>query len=315
MNVRALTYFAAVVEEGSVSRAALRLRIAQPALSLHILNLERDLDTELLHRTARGVTATESGARLYQHARDILARLAQAREDVRGHAASAVGEVVLAMTQSVAKTLALPVFQQATSAFPGIALRLSESNTGHVPTLLRQRQIDLGITFKAQNDPAIHETPLVEEDLYLVSPAARPSGAPGNTVAFSEAARLPLVLPGRPHSLRELINDYARKNRLALDTVGEVDAVPQLKDFVAAGIGHTILTLASVQAELADGRLSARRIVDPVISRRVILCRSAEVPPTRAALAVAAVIVETTRRLIDEARWPGRFVGSHNKAL
>ena len=315
MNVRALTYFAAVVEEGSVSRAALRLRIAQPALSLHILNLERDLDTELLHRTARGVTATESGARLYQHARDILARLAQAREDVRGHAASAVGEVVLAMTQSVAKTLALPVFQQAMSAFPGVALRLSESNTGHIPTLLRQRQIDLGITFKAQNDPAIQETPLVEEDLYLVSPAALPRGEPGDTVAFRQAARLPLVLPGRPHSLRELINDYARKNRLALDTVGEVDAVPQLKDFVAAGIGHTILTLASVQAELADGRLSARRIVDPVISRRVILCRSAEVPPTRAALAVAAVIVETTRRLIDEARWPGRFVGSHNKAL
>ena len=315
MNVRALTYFAAVVEEGSVSRAALRLRIAQPALSLHILNLERDLDTELLHRTARGVTATESGARLYAHARDIMAKIASAREDVRGHAASAVGEVVLAMTQSVAKTLALPLFQRVLRDFPGIALRLSESNTGHVPTLLRQRQIDLGITFKAQNDPAVHETPLVEEDLYLVGPAAARSARAKGTIALKDAARLPLVLPGRPHSLRELINDYARKNRLALDVVGEVDAVPQLKDFVAGGVGHTILTLASVRTELADGGLSARRIVEPVISRRVILCRSSEVPPTRAALAVEQALVETTRGLIADESWPGRFIGSHNKTL
>lgn len=315
MNLRALTYFAAVVEEGSISRAALRLHVAQPALSLHILNLERDLHTELLHRTARGVTATESGTQLYRHARDILTRIDLAREEVRAHAASAVGDVVLSMTQSVAKTLALPVFQRVMSAYPGISLRLSESNTGHVPTHLRQRQIDLGITFKAQNDPALHEMPLVEEDLYLIGPAEAPPGEPGQTVTFENAARLPLILPGRPHSLRELINDYARKNRLALNVVGEVDAVPQLKDFVVAGLGHTILTQASVQAELAGGQLTARRVIAPVISRRVILCRSTEIPPTRATALVARVLVETTRQLIDDKRWPGRFVGGHNKAV
>ncbi|MBN8940502.1 MAG: LysR family transcriptional regulator [Rhizobiales bacterium] len=315
MNLRTLTYFAAVVEEGSISRAALRLRVAQPALSLHILNLERELDTELLHRTARGVTMTESGTRLYQHARDILARIDLAREDVRGHAASAVGEVVLAMTQSIAKVLALPVFQRVVSELPRVSFRLSESNTGHIPTLLRQRQIDLGITFKAQRDPAIHEEPLVEEDLYLIGPADKGGNTDEGNVTLDAVARLPLILPGRPHSLRELINDYARKNGLALNVVGEVDAVPQLKDFVAAGMGHTILTQASVQAELGDGSLSARRIVEPVISRRVILCRSAEIPPTRATVAVQALLIETARHLVDEKRWPGRFVGTHNKAL
>ncbi|MGL4290176.1 MAG: LysR substrate-binding domain-containing protein [Phreatobacter sp.] len=315
MNLRTLTYFAAVVEEGSVSRAALRLRVAQPALSLHILNLERELDTELLLRTARGVTMTESGARLYQHARDILAKVELAREDVRGHAASAVGEVVLAMTQSIAKVLALPVFRRVVSELPRVSFRLSESNTGHIPALLRQREIDLGITFKAQRDPAIHEQPLVEEDLYLISPAAQHTGTCEQNVTLDDVAKLPLILPGRPHSLRELINDYARKNRLSLGVVGEVDAVPQLKDFVAAGVGHTILTQASVQAELSDGSLSARRIVEPVISRRVILCRSAEIPPTRATVAVEALLMETARQLVDEKLWPGRFVGGHNKAV
>ncbi|WP_170182157.1 LysR family transcriptional regulator [Phreatobacter stygius] len=315
MNLRTLTYFAAVVEEGSISRAALRLRVAQPALSLHILNLEQELDTELLHRTARGVTTTESGARLYQHARDILAKVDLAREEVRGHAASAVGDVVLSMTQSIAKVLALPVFRRVASELPRVSLRFSESNTGHVPTLLRQRQIDLGITFRAQKDPAIHEEPLVEEDLYLISPADKRGNKRQPNVTLDDVAKLPLILPGRPHSLRELIDGYARKNRLSLDVVGEVDAVPQLKDFVAAEVGHTILTQASVQAELADGSLGARRIIEPVISRRVILCRSSEIPPTRATVAVEALLIATARHLVDEKRWPGRFVGSHNKAV
>ncbi len=315
MNLRTFTYFAAVVEEGSISRAALRLRVAQPALSLHILNLERELDTELLHRSARGVKATESGARLYQHARDILAKVDLAREEVRGHAASAVGDVVLSMTQSVAKVLALPVFQRVRAELPRVSLRLSESNTGNIPTLLRQRQIDLGVTFKAQNDPAIHEEPLVEEDLYLISPPDKRTSRRKRSVTLDEAASLPLILPGRPHSLRELINDYARKNRLSLDVVGEVDAVPQLKDFVAARLGHTILTLASVQAELADGTLSARRVIAPVISRRVILCRSSEAPPTRATVAVEGILVQTARQLVQQRLWPGRIVSSHNKAV
>jgi LysR family transcriptional regulator, nitrogen assimilation regulatory protein len=315
MNLRTLTYFAAVVEEGSISRAALRLRVAQPALSLHILNLERELDTELLHRSARGVKATESGARLYQHARDILAKVDLAREEVRGHAASAVGDVVLSMTQSVAKVLALPVFQRVRAELPRVSLRLSESNTGYIPTLLRQRQIDLAITFRAQNDPAIHEQPLVEEDLYLISPVEKRTSRRKRSITLDEAARLPLILPGRPHSLRELINDYARKNRLSLDVVGEVDAVPQLKDFVSARLGHTILTLASVQTELADGSLNARRVVEPVISRRVILCRSAEAPPTRATVAVEGIIVQTARQLVQQKLWPGRLLDGHNKAV
>lgn len=315
MNLRTFTYFAAVVEEGSISRAALRLRVAQPALSLHILNLERELDTELLHRSARGVKATESGARLYQHARDILAKVDLAREEVRGHAASAVGDVVLSMTQSVAKVLALPVFERVRAELPRVSLRFSESNTGYIPTLLRQRQIDLGVTFKAQNDPAIHEEPLVEEDLYLISPLDKRTSRRKRSVTLDEAARLPLILPGRPHSLRELINDYARKSRLSLNVVGEVDAVPQMKDFVAARLGHTILTLASVQAELADGSLSARRVIEPVISRRVLLCRSSEAPPTRATVAVAGILVQTARQLVKQRLWPGRIVSSHNKAV
>lgn len=308
MNIRTLTYFVAVVEEGSISRAALRLRVAQPALSLHILNLERELDTELLHRTARGVTATESGTRLFEHAQDILGRMERAREDIRGYAAAPVGEAVIIMTQSIAKVLALPLFKSVQEKLPRVALRFGEVGTGHIPAQLRQRQADLGIVFKSINDPAIHEVPLVDEDLYLIGPPSARAGKRKRTVTLEEVARLQLILPGRPHSLRELINDYVKKQRRTLNVIAEVDGVPQLKDLVMAGFGHTILTLGSVQDEVANGTLSARQIVQPVITRRVMLCRSAEIPPSRAAAAVETIVLELADKLVADGLWPGRHV-------
>ncbi|HEX8272451.1 MAG TPA: LysR family transcriptional regulator [Longimicrobiaceae bacterium] len=83
MDFRHLRYFVAVAEEGTFTRAARRLFIAQPALSKQIQDLEDEIGTRLLVRTARGVSLTPPGAELLEHARSILAREAAARERIR----------------------------------------------------------------------------------------------------------------------------------------------------------------------------------------------------------------------------------------
>lgn len=308
MNLRVLKYFIAIAEEGSISKAALRLRVAQPALSQHIRKLERDLGTELLLRTAHGVTPTESGVRFLDHARELSSHLERVWEDVRGHVVVPVGPVVIGMTQSIAGVLALPLFRETRRLFPGISIRFSESSTGHMPGLLRQRQMDLAVLFRSQNDPTIRERPVLEEDLCLVGPPRSSTEGYGTSISFAEAAALPLLLPGGPHSVRELINGYARKRSLKLNVVAEIDAVPQLKEFVAAGMGHTILAPASVDAEVVGGRLSARPIVSPIVRRRMILCRSADVPASRATLAIADLVVRLAQDLVRSNHWPARVV-------
>lgn len=308
MNLRVLGYFIAVVEEGSISKAALRLRVAQPALSLHIRNLERELGTELLRRGARGVSPTESGERLLAHARDLVNRLELAREDVRAYAVVPVGPVVIGMTQSIAGVLALPLFREVERLFPGISIRFSESSTGHMPGLLRQQQMDLAVLFRPQNDPTISEFEVLEEDLFLVGPPESTEEGCTRSVPLAQVAALPLLLPGRPHSLRELINGYARRSSITLNVVAEVDAVPQLKEFVAAGLGYTILAPACVNSEITNRKLSARRIVSPVVTRKVLLCRAAEFPASRATTAIADLVVRLARELVRSGQWPARLV-------
>ncbi|MEM9756662.1 MAG: LysR family transcriptional regulator, partial [Pseudomonadota bacterium] len=94
MDVRQLSYFIAVAENGSLASAANVIGIAQPSLSLQIKNLEGRLGTELLVRTPRGVSLTDAGEVLLRHARHILNAVALAKEEVRQAGTTPTGRVV-----------------------------------------------------------------------------------------------------------------------------------------------------------------------------------------------------------------------------
>lgn len=317
MNTRVLRYFTVVAEEGSLSKAAVRLGVAQPALSQHIRKLEADLGSQILVRTARGVTLTEGGQHLLLHARDIISRISAAQEEMRGLAEAPVGNVAFGMSQSVAKVLALPLFLEAQRMLPRVQLRFNEVNTGYVPELLRRRQIDMGVVFKPLNDGDFSNTVLVTEELHLVSSARTSKRRASSVMSFKEAAALPLILPGRPHSLRELINDCARRHRVALNLRAEVDGIPQLRDFVEAGLGHTMLAPASVREEVRAGRLTTSRIVKPIIRREVIVCHLRDAPLPRAATAVRSLAVQLAQKLVRDGTWLGQLpeITSHKKSV
>ena len=71
MDIKQLKYFVAIAEEGSLSAASVRLHVAQPSLSQHVIKIEEELGVQLLDRSPRGIVLTEAGQILLKHARDI----------------------------------------------------------------------------------------------------------------------------------------------------------------------------------------------------------------------------------------------------
>src|SRR5438067_11367806 len=94
MELRSIQYFVQVADEGSITRTANKIGIAQPALTRHIKQLEAELGTELLTRLQRGVRLTTSGRDFLAHARAITLEVSRAREHVLGKAEAPQGRVV-----------------------------------------------------------------------------------------------------------------------------------------------------------------------------------------------------------------------------
>ena len=306
MDARTLRYFVGIADSGSFSRAAERLHVAQPGLSLQMRKLEADLGVSLFRRSTKGVVLTEEGERLLGHARTILGQLQAAREDLRAVAAEPIGPVVLGMPQSLAASLVVPLVREVLSRWPRIALRVVDVNTGYIPEWLRTGHLDLGLVFRAEPGQGVEFRELLREELVLVGPPALGQGR--CEITLSDVSRLPLLLPSRQHSLRELIEAYARRHAVELSVIAEVDAMPQLRDLAIIGAGYTILSYASVRTEIDGGRLSGLRIVDPVLLRSCYLSRSSTLPKTRSVETIERAITTTVTALAEAGQWPGGMI-------
>ncbi|GGE19271.1 LysR family transcriptional regulator, nitrogen assimilation regulatory protein [Gemmobacter megaterium] len=309
MDVRQMRYFVAIVEQGSFSRAAAHLHVAQPALSLHVRNMEQDLGTALLFRSPKGVVPTEAGAILLRHARVILDQFTIAEEEIRGHESEPAGEVRLGLPGTISEILSVPLITAVHQRYPKIRLRIAEAMSGFVLEWMRAARIDLAVVYREISDEGLATTHLLDEELVFFGPTGAGAMAdlpdPGECLPLERIASIPLVVPGEAHGLRELLDQQARNSGIPLTIGMEVDAYSNIKELVAGGFGHSILPLNAIRRETAAGRLRYWHLSAPMIRRPVHLASSVERPMTNATKAVLMLVQEVLRDLVHNDGWLG----------
>ena len=305
MELRQLRYFVAIVDHGSLSKAALVLHVAQPALTQQLRQLEEELGAQLLHRSAQGVLSTDAGKVFYQHAQAILKQVSDARSAVIQSTTRPSGSVTLGLPHSISGALALPLLMAARERYPEITLQLTEELSGNLAEQLKSGRINLAVLFDDGQLAGFATTPLVEEDLMFLcrsGSAFEPAG-PGLTLA--QALATPLILPAQQQGVRPRIENVARGAGLALSSVTEINSIAILRSALLADMGATILPVAPLLADVASGTLRAFPIDNPALSRLVTLCASRNIPLTNAAAAVSRLVEQVTRELCGQDAWLG----------
>lgn len=305
MELRQLRYFVAIVDHGSLSRAARTLHVAQPALTQQIRQLEEELGVQLLHRSTQGVLATDAGKTFYGHAQAILKQVGDAKSAVVQTAQKPAGTVALGIPQSVSGAFALPLLTAVRATYPEISLQMTEELSGNLIEQLRSGRINLAILFDDGQLTAFASTPLVEEKLMYITRRDSHFAVDGEAITLADALNMPLILPGLQHGVRPRIENVARAAGITISNVIDINSIAILKSALQADMGATILPVAPVLSELESGALVAYPISDASIARTVCLCASRSIPPTNAAAAVERLILEVTRELCGSARWLG----------
>ncbi len=310
MELRQLRYFIGVSEAGSLLKASARLHVAQPALGQQIAALEAELGAALFERSSRGMALTEAGRGFLDHARVVLADVERARQAVRQTRAQPSGEVVIGLPTTTALAATVPIVQACRERLPLVRLKVIEAYSGFLREWLQAGRLDWAILFGTRADPTLELRPLLEERLALVAPACGPSLPP--QVPLARLADWPLVLPGREHGLRRIIDEACAPQGVALQVVAEIDSLPSVKKAVACGIGSTVLPLVSVAEEVAERRLQVATIDDPGMLRRVVVATSLTRPMTQACAAVLALATQLMRERVESGAWPGRWIGTES---
>lgn len=313
MELRQLRYFVAIVDHGSLSRAALVLHVAQPALTQQLRQLEEELGAQLLHRSAHGVLSTDAGKIFYEHAQAILKQVADARSAVTQSTTRPAGSVTLGLPHSISGALALPLLTAARATYPEITLQLTEEISGSLIEQLKSGRLNLAVLFDDGQLGGFAAMPLVEEDLMHICRADSVSRPQGATIALGAVLGSTLILPAQQHGVRPLVEQAAASAGLALTRLIEINSIAILKSALLADMGATLLPLAPLRAEIESGLLAATPIDNP-IRRSVTLCASRNIPLTNAAATISRLVRQVTETLCANGGWPGARLHAHLRA-
>jgi len=283
VNLRQLQYLVAIVDEGSFTRAAERLLVAQPSLSQQIKSLERELGGQLLERLPTGVRLTAAGKALMPDARLAVRHAAQAARSARSAFGLEAGELEVATVTSVAFGVLPPAFELWRTRHPATTLVLREyQHRRALEDAVRTGAGDIAVGPR----PAQWRGPVVGlgwEEFLAVIPRSDPLADRRRPPALEELADRDWVLFGPDHGLTELVLEVCARSgfvpRRAVQT-GQVLAAAHL---AAAGFGVTLLPSNIVPHEL---NANSRRLKSPVVRQLVAFARQDWSPNAQAFLKV-----------------------------
>lgn len=180
MELRHLRYFIAVAEELSFTRAAKRLGINQPPLSLQIQQLEKELGAKLFRRETRGVTLTDAGKLMLEQAHIILTQVEATTTGVRRRARGETGQLIIGSVGGSYVHPVIPtIIREYGLKYPHVVLAPQASNHALLVARLCAGQVDIAFIWRAKserdNDDLMIE-PLAGEDTVMVLPAGHPLG-------------------------------------------------------------------------------------------------------------------------------------------
>jgi DNA-binding transcriptional LysR family regulator len=286
MDTRQLAAFCAVVERKSFSKAAERLGVTQPAVSLQIRSLEQRLGTQLLDRSGRRVEPTEAGRRLYASAQKLLTLEEQLVEDVAGGEGKLTGTLELGASTGPGGTVVPLLLCEFQELHADVRVRLSVSDTQTVVDQVADRELELGVVGAARRHRGVLFEPFFRDEVVLACPGGHRFA--GRTISIDELRTETLIVMQEGAGVRQVIEDVLRGAGVRLrdlDVRLELGLQESVRSAVLAGHGITFISRLAIEADLGAGSIATARVrgLDPV--REIFLVRASGRTETRAAQA------------------------------
>lgn len=241
-RLKPLRAFCQVARLGSVSRAAEALFLSQPAVSLQLQALERDLDARLFDRIGRRLTLTTEGQALYELARPLVEGFDGLEGEFRGRLQGLQGGALdIACGSSTILYLLPPLVQAYRDARPEVALRLHNVTGRDGLALIRSDAVDLAVGSMLDVPTDIDYAPVYSFDPMLIAPKEHPLAA-RDAVRLEDLSPYGLILPPRRLTTYRLVDLVFQQNRVPYSVALEVGGWEVIKQYVAMGLGISIVT-------------------------------------------------------------------------
>jgi LysR family nitrogen assimilation transcriptional regulator len=296
VDFRQVQYFICLFEEGTVTRAARRLNIVQPALSMQIAKLEQDLGQQLFERTKQGMLPTASAQQMYRLFLPIMRDFSHARTQLMNSDGEISGHVNIGLIASITEGVLAETLSAFSAKHPNVGVRVADGYSATLTDWVAGGQIDAAIINKPRRQLALNVEHIVDEEMVLVTGAGYAAALPPRlTLRQISSLGLALVLPTRGHGLRGILDSFGQNEDVDLAPKFEIDSLVTAVKLVEQTQLATILPHIAVHRALSEGRLRSHAIVSPRLIRQVVAVSHPRRPLNSATNAFIAMLTEQMR--------------------
>lgn len=264
-----------------MTRAAQRLNIVQPALSMQIAKLESELGQQLFERGPKGMTPTKAGEQAYRLFAPILEQIAGAREALLGSRGTVTGKIRVGLIASATNDALASTLAHFVEEYPQVDIQVTPGFSMELVGGVREGELDCAVINQSFGQEDLQSREILNEELVVTLGARTALGVP-SPVPLYALSGLKLVLPSRRHGLRIAIEDVLRAHSVEVHPRLEVDDSSVIDDFIRRTDFASILPASLVQRGLTEGALRVHPIAAPGISRRMICVRDRRRPMSTA---------------------------------
>jgi DNA-binding transcriptional LysR family regulator len=255
VDLHKLRGFYSVVRHGGFTSAARRLQLSQPAISLQVRRLERELGVELLDRNSKRVVLTRQGEVLFEMAQ----RLFEAEDDIDRVFQDPVrlrsSRLTLATNQSVAAHILPTKLDAFTSKLPGIEITIHNLRTAEIVAAALEGSIDFGVVLIDPEHPGLDAQPVIPYGMVLVTPHEHPLGA-RKRILLEDIAQYPFISYTRDTETRQLIDAPFRDRKLKIQVRMALGSTDLIIKYVSLGYGIAVIHNLNIdEANVAELRV------------------------------------------------------------
>ena len=267
MEIHQLTYFVAVAETGSFSRAAEKCNISQPSLSQQIQKLEQELGESLFERLPRKVVLTDAGRILLPKATNILGELQDIKHTLNQNMDSGHGLLHVGFIPTIAPFVLPRVIKRFSKEYPNARLTVQEDVTESLVRDLIDGKLDVGITSMPIHNKLIQTQELHTEPLLVASPRKNDIITRAS-IRVKELDNFPFIALSEMHCLGEQIQSFCHLQELELKVVCDTSQLTTVQNCVALGLGVSLVPRAMAVSDLSN-RINYRTVSDTSPERKI----------------------------------------------
>ena len=257
--------FYTVAEYGSISKAAEKLFVSQPAITKSIKNLEARLGVILFNRTSKGVNLTGEGKILFDHVKLAFTEIKQGEKLIKNLKDKTLGVVRIGISNTLCKYYFMPYLKKFHELYPNIKIEITNRVTLETLEALEKNLLDCAIVSRLSDEKRFHfDELMVIQDIFVAK-----DKAPKPSMTLQELEEYPMLFLEKKNATRKYIDEYLLKNNGNLQIDIEISAMEFLVEFAKIGLGVASVIENFIEDDLKEGLLHKWNVKPPIKPRSI----------------------------------------------